>query len=434
MALCAAGLITMSPQVAAQNPSAESATSYPGKIGPLRVEIGTGYDFFSYSYTLLNADTASTMSEGNLHLNVLYAPHTNSNRIVEIGDRIFLGREYNYNTLSAYWREGGWQGASATADLRWDSKHFHNGELLFSNDHNAVLGTLRGAYNWSGQWSLRGRLHGEIYDYEHHNTYFYDTRTWGGALTLRGGEWTGPFWEIEAGGSSQTVPDSTLLSRTNQKLRLIAGWGFSSGGELQATLYLEGRDYPDDGPRPDRTLTGLELDGRFAPLQRWGAWLQTRLDNQSYGRQTLIYNNGSDVRIAAGPAWRPSDESEIRLGAGYHYHFSKTYTDTTYMDLFGVTHLTDSYSQPFLFTDAYLISSGGLWMFTTVEAGYRSYKSEIGWDSDFLYVDLGVTAEIPLWKSLALQILTNFTPERHREPEDNSITNYISVDFLYRFH
>ncbi len=46
---------------------------------------------------------------------------------------------------------------------------------------------------------------------------------------------------------------------------------------------------------------------------------------------------------------------------------------------------------------------------------------------------VSATAEIPLWKGLALQALINLTPERHREPEDNSVTNYTSIDLLYRF-
>ena len=54
-------------------------------------------------------------------------------------------------------------------------------------------------------------------------------------------------------------------------------------------------------------------------------------------------------------------------------------------------------------------------------------------DSDFFYLDVSATAEIPIWRGLALQALINLTPERHREPDDNSVTNYTSVDLLYRF-
>ena len=80
-----------------------------------------------------------------------------------------------------------------------------------------------------------------------------------------------------------------------------------------------------------------------------------------------------------------------------------------------------------------MITSAGLWAFITLEAGQRRYAAQTDWDSDFLYMDLSATAEIPLGKGLALQALVNVMPERHREPEDNSVTNYTSVDLLWRF-
>ena len=98
-----------------------------------------------------------------------------------------------------------------------------------------------------------------------------------------------------------------------------------------------------------------------------------------------------------------------------------------------MTQLTDSWSQPFLFTEANVISGGGLWAFLSLETGWRAFESETEWDSDFWYVDLSATLEIPIWKGLALQTLINITPERHRESEDNSVTNFTSFDLLYRF-
>ncbi len=432
-AFCVALLLMAFPQMTIQGQQNGSLPRLPGMSGPLRVEFGTGYDFFSHSYTVLSADTSSTMSEGNLHLNIHYTPLSKGNHTLEFGDRFFLGRQYAYNTLSAAWRKGTWQGLSASAESRWETKRFNDDGFIFSNDHDAFLGTLRGAYRGRGQWSVRGRVRTELFDYDHHNTFFYDTRSVSGALALRGGGWIGPWFELEADTRSQTAPDTTALDYGDFDLRLVLGWVFPGGGDLQATIYRDDRNYRNAGPRPNRIIHGVRLDGRLAPLSRWGMWYEARVETRAYSEQTLIYNDGTDLRLAAGPTWHPGEAWEVRFGGGWRHHRTESYADTSYIDLFGVTQLTDSWSQPFLFTEANVISGGGFWAFLSLETGWRAFESETEWDSDFWYVDLSATLEIPIWKGLALQTLINITPERHRESEDNSVTNFTSFDLLYRF-
>ncbi len=421
------------PWITIQGQQNGSLPRLPGMGGPFRVEFGTGYDFFSHSYTVLSADTSSTMSEGNLHLNLHYTPLSTGGHTLEFGDRFFLGQQYTYNTLSAVWRKGTWQGFSTSAETRWETKRFTDKGFIYSNDYDALLGTLRGAYRWSGQWSISGRVRAEQFDYDHHNTFFYDTRTLSGSLRLRGGGWTGPWFEFEADGRSQAAPDTTALDHGDSDLRLVLGWVLPTGGDLQATIYRDVRTYRNAGPRPDRTMHGVRLNGRIAPLSRWGMWLEAGVEKRTYSEQTLVYNDGTDLRFAAGPTWHPGEAWEVRFGTGWQNHRTEGYTDSSYVDLFGVTHITDSWSQPFLFTEANMLSGGGFWAFLTLETGWRTYESETEWDSDFWYVDLSATMEIPVWKGLAIQALINLTPERHREPEDNSVTNYTSIDLLYRF-
>ena len=103
------------------------------------------------------------------------------------------------------------------------------------------------------------------------------------------------------------------------------------------------------------------------------------------------------------------------------------------MDLFGTTRLVDSWTQPFLSLEASIFSSSGIWALVGLEVGDRRYEEQTEFDSDYRYVDLTATAEIPLGAGLALQTLVNLTPERHREPEDNSVTNFTSFDVVWRF-
>jgi hypothetical protein len=373
------------------------------------------------------------MSDGNLFLNFDYTPSLGGSHALEIGDRLFLGRQYTWNSLSAVYRAGGWAGPSASVETRWERKEFKEDGLIFSNDHDALLATLRGAWRWSGQWSVSSRVRMERYDYRQHSPYFYDTRTASGSLTLRGGGWTGPWFELDTDLRSRSAPDTTALDYGDLDLRLVLGWILPAGGEVQATVYRNGRDYRSEMSRPDRTLLGFRLDGRSAPLSRWGLWLEAGLEERAYSEQTNIYTDGSDLRLAVGPSWRPGEAWEVRIGAGWQRHRSESYTDTTWVDLFGVTQITDSWSQPFLFSEASVFSDTGFWAFLTFEGGWRAYASATDWDSDFLYLDVSATAEIPIWRGLALQALINLTPERHREPDDNSVTNYTSVDLLYRF-
>jgi len=428
-----AGLVATLPLSTLHSQQSAAFPTLPGLRGPLRVEIGTGYDFFSHSYTVLSADTATTTTDGNLRLNIHYTPLSGENHTLEIGDRFFLGRQYTWNSFNAVWRTGGWYGLSTSAETRLETKRFNEDGLAFSNDHDALLATLRGAWRWSWQWGISGRIRMERFDYSYHNSFFYDTRTASGTLALRGGGWSGPWFEVETGFRNRSAPDTTALDHGDLDVRLVLGWILPGGGELQATFYRNDRDYLSATVRPDRIILGLRLDGRFAPLSRWGLWYEAGIEGRSYSEQTIIYTDGSELRLAAGPSWHPGEAWEVRFGAGWQQHLTDSFADTTWTDLFGVTQITDSWSQPFLFTEASVISAGGFWAFLNFESGWRAFASDTEWDSDFLYLDVSATAEIPIWRGLALQALINLTPERHREPEDNSVTNYTSVDLLYRF-
>lgn len=426
------GLLAFVPPQEARQVPPEPADGTPVVQKPLRIEVGAGYDFFAHSYTFLSVDTTSTLSEGNGIVNLVYAPDLESGAF-EVGDRLFLGNQYTHNVLSGYWSQGYRQGLTWAADARWELKRYFADGLLFSNDHNALQGSVRGTYRWSDRWTVRGRIGGEFFNYERHSEFFYDTRTLDGALAIRGGRWGGSWWEVEMGSGVRAVPDSAVLDSRESSTRLNLGWTLQEGGEIEAALLLNTRDYREVGPRPDRFLTGLEFRSRTAPFSRWGTWTDLRLYRTTYSEQTLVYNDGTDLRAAGGPVWRPAAAWDVRLGAGYALHRAKSFSDTSYVDIFGTTRLVDSYDQPLLFAEASVIGTTGLWAFITFEIGQRSYDSQTEWNSDYLYVDLAVTAEVPLGRGLALQTLMNLAPERHRKPEDNSITNYTSVDLVWRF-
>ncbi|MFO7767342.1 MAG: hypothetical protein R6W82_00035 [bacterium] len=414
-------------------PGAAAQQAAPPSLPPLEAEVGVGYDFFSHSYSILAVDTTSTVSEGSTRLDLRYTPIRRGEQVLGFGDRLYLSGEYLYNVLSASWRDGMGMGWFWDTEARWETKRFGEDGLALNNDHDALLGSLRAGWRGSGLSSVRFRLAGEYFDYDRKSSYFYDTRTLDGTLRFRAGSWTGPFGGIDLGGRRRTVPDSTLLEHTEARLDLTGGWAFDSGGEVELILFGEQRDYDRESARPDRRWTGGRLRGRLDPLGRWGSWLRARYDRRDYSRQTLVYNDDSELRIAAGPAWRPGPSWEIRLGAGMAWHRSETVTDTTYVDLFGVTRLVDSWSQPFLDLEVSLFAEGGGWALLDLEAGDRRYREDTEFDSDYRYVDLTATAEMPLGRGLALQTLVSYTPERHREPEDNSVTNFTSLDLVWRF-
>ncbi len=430
---CLAGVLAFAPP----QESPPQTLSDPGSLQtvapkPLRIEVGAGYDFFSHSYSILSADTTSTLSEGNGTVNVMYVPQLERGDL-ELGNRFFMGDQYTHNVLSGYWSQGFDEGLTWAADGRWEHKRYMTDGLLFSNDHNAAQGSVRGTYRWADLWTIRGRLRGEVFDYARHSEFFYDTRSLSGAVAIRNGHWGSTWWELEISSGERTVPDSTVLDNTDRNSRFQLGWALADGGEITGSLLLNTRGYGESSPRPDRTWTGLEVRSRTAPFSTWGTWADLRLDHLTYSTQTLVYNDGTDLRVAGGPAWRPGMAWDVRLGAGYAFHKAKSFTDTTYVDLFGTTQLVDSYGQPFLFAETSVFGASGIWAFVTFELGQRDYSAQTDWDSDFLYVDLTVTAEIPLGRGLALQSLVNLAPERHRQPEDNSVTNYTSVDLVWRF-
>jgi hypothetical protein len=410
----------------------QAGTTRPGLPAALRLEVGLGYDLFTHSYRVLSADTSTTLSEGSSMLNVVWSPWRDLGRQLELGNRFYASREYLHNVVSGYWSSIA-GGLAWAADARWEAKRFQDGTLTYANDHDALQAALRGSWRWDRRWGVRGSLQADSFTYDRRSEFFYDTRTWSAEAAFGGGGWFGPWWELDGRGGAQAAPDTSVLDHTDREARLRAGWVFDDAGEVSAELTWSRRDYPTGGPRPDRAAFGVELYGRLRPLERWGGWFDLYLDRATYSVQTLVYNDARELRLAAGPAWHPSTATEVRLGLGVADRTSGGFSDTTYVDIFGVTRIVDAWTQPFLFLETTLYTSGGLWLMATLEGGRRRYGSSTEWDSDYYYLDLGGSAEIPLPGGLALQLMTNFTPEQHREPEDNRVTNYTSVDLIWRF-
>jgi hypothetical protein len=426
--LLLSGLVAYTPQgTATGDPVVD-----PGRPA-LRLETGIGFDLFRHSYQVLSADTSSTLSDGNAFLDLLWSPLQDPTRQLDLGNRFYLSNEYFHNVVSGYWSRVRGRGLSWTADARWETKRFLQDGLSYANDHDAWQAGLRAEYRWRDRWGVRTRLQADSFDYAQRSDFFYDTRSWAFETGVGGGSWFGPWWELAAGLGAQAAPDTSALDHDNRHLRLRAGWVFADAGDVSAELEVSRRDYPTGGPRPDRDLTALEVYGRLRPLETWGAWFDLSQTRYQHAEQTLVYNDATERRLTAGPAWHPSYSLEVRVGAGLTDRTSEGFTDTSYVDLFGVTRIVDAWRQPFLFTEVTLFTTGGLWMMVSLEAGRREYDDATDWDSDFTYLDLGGTAEVPLAGGLALQLLFNYTPEQHREPEDNRVTNYTSVDLIWRF-
>ncbi len=430
----ASGILLLTGSLALCAPQGE--TTGPATAGlpsALRLEVGLGYDLFTHSYRVLSADTSTTLSEGSSLLNVVWSPWRDLGRQLELGDRIYASREYLHNTFSGYWSSITGDGLAWAADARWELKRFNDGSLAYANDHDALQASLRGSWRWDRRWGVRGSLQAESFTYDRRSEFFYDTRSWSAEGAFGGGGWFGPWWELAARGGAQAAPDTSVLDHRDRQARLRTGWVFADAGEVAAELTWSRRDYPSEGPRPDRDALGVELYGRLRPLEHWGGWFDLSLDHIAYAEQTVVYNDARELRLAAGPAWHPSVATEVRLGLGVADRTSEGYSDTSYVDLFGVTRIVDAWIQPFLFLETTLFTSGGLWLLATAEAGRRDYSGSTEWDSDYYYLDLGGSAEVPLPGGLALQLMVSFMPQQHREPEDNRVTNYTSVDLVWRF-
>lgn len=410
------------------SPSAQAAGSH------WSTEIRLGYDSFSHDYRVIDRDTTNAFSEGSARISVGYRPGPDDHPLLETEAQFFLGRDYWQADLKIdrSLRSGRAWALRAEGDVR---QYLSSSSLSFSNDHvqGEVEGRFRRALAPGVELEVGDRVAG--IGYAERTDFFYDSITHDARASLRVGDILTHMLDLDLTHRDFFVPDSASIEYVSEAL--AAEYFCMPGATTMLTTRasVEWRRYAGGSPRSDFTRTESDLQFEWGCTDRTS--LETSLDVavERYGKNDPVYYDSETITLKAGPAFQVTDRWDVKVLPGAElYHVSPPEGDGAADDAEVLFYIQESYREFVLevASDAFWLPR--FWCDCTARVGHREYESsEAAIDSDYWYLDLSFLAEVTLWDGIRLDVTGLFSPEKHRNPEDNTATNVLSVYLGYRF-
>jgi hypothetical protein len=395
-------------------------------------EIRLGYDYFSHSYELIDQDTTNTFSEGNLRLILGYHP-TSSGRVPVDGQaEFFLGKDYwqaRAEIESPFTSTGPWSWRGEFGGRRYRP----GSSLTYSNDHVQGEARLeyRRAVNESAELRWTDRLYG--IGYSERTAYFYDSYLNDACVSLRIGDILSRTLDVEVSHRNLFVPDSSSIGYMSEEVSGEVFWMSSSATLVGANGNLEWRRYPAGSPRSDflRVESDVLLDWSISDRVGLESALDVRVER--YESLDPIYRNAGTYTFQIGPSVDLTDRWDLKILPGVEIYDVSRVTDTTPVEEDWI-YFQESYREALIEVITDYMPLPRFWCDVSARVGHRTYEFPDGaLESDYGYLDLSFLAEIMLWDGLRFDVTGLFSPEKHRNPEDNSATNVVSAWVAYEF-
>ncbi len=395
-------------------------------------EIRLGYDYFSHSYELIDQDTTNTFSEGSLRLILGYRPPSTGDSPVEGQAEFFLGEDYwqaraeiESSALSA----GPWSWRGTLGGRRYRS----GSSLSYSNDH--VQGEARVQYRRDLNSSAELRLTDRVYGigYSERTAYFYDSYLNDASLSLRIGDILARTLDVEVSHRNLFAPDSSLIGYVSEEVSGEVFWMSSPATLIGGSGRLEWRRYPAGSPRSNflRAESDVLLDWSIS--DRVG--LESALDVRAEWYESVdpIYRNARTYTARIGPAVHLTDRWDLKILPGVELYDVSHVEDTAAVEEEWV-YFQESYREALIEVTTDYMPLPRFWCDVSARVGHRRYEFPDGaLESDYWYLDLSLLAELMLADGLRFDLTGLFSPEKHRNPEDNTATNVVSAWVGYQF-
>ena len=412
-------------------PLAASASS----AEPVKIESAAefGYDRFAQIYRFTDSallqpsdgtigvgtslrDTVDVFTElrGQAELSVRRLKGTHRFEMLGLGS---MGTEMNRGYFQGVYRYRPEKSPTLwDAELELEGRAFQrNSSFQLSHDNLRAMGRLQWRRRLDPSVELGLKLRAETVAYDGHSVFEYDQSRWtvSGTAAIRRG--LGFHLDLEAGGGSRSVPDSTEIAYDRAFLQSDLYWPLGIGGTFSLFTSFERRAFRDPQTRSPYWDLLAEPGLRFSLAESWQLKLQSPQEFLLYDIDGEVYQDTwlgqAGVELA-----RRLGELEVGVQPRWTWNVSPFDTD-------------DEFRQPSVALNADLYGGGKLWFSFSEEFGWRNYEDppsdSIEVYTDYTFFRTTLMASYTFMEHLSLQVFVSDEPDIHqREEDDNRLTLY----------
>jgi hypothetical protein len=299
----------------------------------------------------------------------------------------------------------------------WDAEFFLEGrhfksdsEFNLSHDNLRAEGRVHWRRRVSRPLELGVKLREQMVLYQGRSEFEMDQHRWtlsGTAAIIHGFTMRA---NLEAGGGTQSIPDSSQISYDRVFARGDLYWGFGIGHHLSLYLASEHRVFRDEGVRSPYWDFVLEPDLLFEIGPRWGVRIRSPQEILRYDRDGTVYQDTWLGRVGV-EGFRRFGLWEVGLEPRFSWQISPYEVD-------------DEFSQPSLVFRLEVYGTGRFWISFSEEFGRRHYEvsldEELAFYSDFTFFRTTLLATYRFLDNLSFDAFISDEPEIHQRDEDDS--------------
>ena len=395
-----------------------------------RWELSAGFDASTHTYSLAVDDTTETIAEALLQAafegrSTRGARHRWRLRAEGgVGTELTRQRlDFDYRLLDTTRMD------RLRADATFSARQYRPGsEYDYNSDNNDGRFEVRGSPLMLGDVALELRGHAGWHDYRTPSTLEVDEHEVGGGLFLRSRPTLDRSWSAGLRTSHRSYPDSSVIDRDEIGIDLDYDTRGLAGDGINLHHRTRRRHIADESVRPPA----------------WSHWTDVRVGVRAGSGQILtelqgeVWDYGYETDVWF-DSWRVEGflgyEGGNLLSVSWHAGLAGARLDAgDNPDTYGQLGVRGG-------VDAYTTSVGGT---LTVEVGRRVYRDgtvttviegvEDSFElySDFTYWKLWLMGQWYISRTVSLEALASFEPERHTENADDSALGFLNLRLVWR--
>jgi hypothetical protein len=403
---------------------APSARAQVAPAGPdWSWDAAVGYDSFTHTYALADADTSETVSELRVQLGWEGRSAPGSRRAWRLRVEGSAGSDLFRERLEADWRGVDHGGVTRVrAGVR-----VHGLQYRGVTDDSGSSDQLEGRLD--GQAVPLARDGGELFvqgwaastAFARSSPLEQDLREVGLGAGVRSRGLGDATWLLAIRNAARTYPDSTVIDRRSWSVEADAARALGEGGSARLYLRSEHRLAAETTVRPDAWLHWLDAAGHL-PAAGGELVLEAQAERWDYGSTTDAYQD----------SWRLAGLAGVRCGDV----LSLQWLLGLAAERFDTGESSESYTQAGLRAGLEAFGSR-LSGSCTVEYGRRDHREPTSGEewttwTDFNYWRLWLLADYRVAADLSLSVLGSWEPERHAEPADDVSLGFASLRLVWR--
>ncbi len=405
-----------------------SRAAQPGTELHSAVEVG--YDRFAQIYRFTDSallelndgnldigtslrDTVDVFTEmrGQAELRLVRSRGTHRYELLALGS---MGTELNRGYFQGIYRYRPVEARTRLdVEVQVEGRAFQrDSSFQLNHDNIRAMGRLQGRRRLSENLEMGAKLRLESYDYDGRSLFEYDKSRWtlSGTAEIRQG--LGFYLDLEAGGGSRSVPDSTEIAYDRGFVQADLFWPI---GPVTFSLFSAGerRVFADSATRSPYWDLLAEPELRIQLSPQWRLKVRSPQEFLLYDIDSQVYQDTWLGQVGAQLS-RRFGSLEVGLEPRWTWNISPYDTD-------------DEFRQPSVVVSADLYGTGSLWFSFSEEIAWRNYEEpppqSVVVYTDYRFFRTTLMASYTFMERMSLQAFVSDEPDMHdREEDDNRLT------------